>query len=125
MLNAGAKSFLYKNIEVDILEKAIHTVMNNQFFIETGDKKFEVFDFPSGNKEKAFPSNQLELTERQKEFLLLCVSNSTYKEIAEQMHIGIKTVENHRDVLFNKLNVNNRTALVIFAIQNGLTDILS
>ncbi len=44
----------------------------------------------------------------------------TYKEIAEQMNIGSRTVENYRDALFVKLHINSRVGLATFALQAGL-----
>jgi len=44
--------------------------------------------------------------------------------MASIMGISIKTVENYRDILFNKFRVNSRLKLVIAALQTGLTDLI-
>lgn len=48
----------------------------------------------------------------------------SYHEIAEKTGISIKTVDDYRDLLFKRFNVSNRVSLAMFAVQNGLTDII-
>jgi len=66
--------------------------------------------------------SHFELTERQLEFLKLCATDLTYRDIGNIMGISFKTVEKHRDALFSKLNTNSRAGLIIFAKDAGLTD---
>jgi len=70
--------------------------------------------------EKLF--KRIKLTEQQKAFLNLCVSDYSYAEIASIMDISIKTIETYRDILFNRFNIKSREGLAILAIQIGLTD---
>lgn len=60
------------------------------------------------------------LTEREIEFIRLCVSELTYKEIANCMKIAPRTVENYRESLFEKLQLKSRVGLVLYAIKNEL-----
>ncbi|MGZ3872747.1 MAG: response regulator transcription factor, partial [Mucilaginibacter sp.] len=60
---------------------------------------------------------------RELEFLKLAASELTYKEIATQMCISIRTVDGYRDSLFEKLGVKSRTGLVLYAIKNKLIDL--
>jgi DNA-binding NarL/FixJ family response regulator len=61
-----------------------------------------------------------ELSKKEFEFLKLCCSELTYKEIADQMFVSPRTVDNYREALFLKLNLKSRTGLVLYAIQNGI-----
>ncbi len=54
------------------------------------------------------------------EFLKLCCSEHTYKEIADLLFVSPRTVDNYREALFSKLNIKSRTGLVLYAIKNGL-----
>ena len=54
------------------------------------------------------------------EFLRLCCSELTYKEIADLMFVSPRTVDNYRESLFQKLNLKTRTGLVLYAIQNEI-----
>ena len=60
------------------------------------------------------------LSKKELEFLKLCCSEFTYKEMADQMFISPRTVDNYREALFLKLNLKSRTGLVLYAIQNGI-----
>lgn len=60
------------------------------------------------------------ITRREQEFISYCCTELTYKEIAEAMHIGERTVHGYRDALFEKLNIRSRQGLVIFAMSSGL-----
>ena len=44
----------------------------------------------------------------------------TYNEIAGKMFLSPKTIQGYRDSIFSKLNLKNRTGLVIYAIKNGI-----
>jgi len=61
-----------------------------------------------------------DLTKKELEFLKLCCSELTYKEIADQMFVSPRTVDNYREALFLKLNLKSRSGLVLYAIQNGI-----
>jgi DNA-binding NarL/FixJ family response regulator len=60
------------------------------------------------------------LSKKELEFLKLCCSELTYKEIADQMFVSPRTVDNYREALFLKLNLKSRSGLVLYAIQNGI-----
>jgi DNA-binding NarL/FixJ family response regulator len=61
-----------------------------------------------------------DLTKKELEFLKLCCSELTYKEIADQMFVSPRTVDNYRESLFLKLNLKSRSGLVLYAIQNSI-----
>ena len=56
------------------------------------------------------------ITKREIEVLLLVGGGTTSRQIAEQLGISIRTVENHRTHLMEKLNVTNAVALSHWAI---------
>lgn len=60
------------------------------------------------------------LSAREVEFLKLCCSELTYKEIADNMFVSPRTVDNYRESLFQKLNLKSRTGLVLYSIKNQL-----
>ncbi|WP_092725898.1 response regulator transcription factor [Hydrobacter penzbergensis] len=63
------------------------------------------------------------LTDKEIVFLRHCATDLGYREISVIMNVSLKTVENYRDSLYNKLNVHNRSALVLFAITSGIVNI--
>ena len=64
--------------------------------------------------------SDITLKEREIEFLKLCCSERTYKEIADVMCLSPKTVENYREALFEKLEAKSRIGLVLYAIKHKL-----
>lgn len=63
---------------------------------------------------------ELVITEREKDLLALSTSDLTYEEMANTLHISLKTVDKHRSSLFKKLNVKSRAGLVVNAIKLGM-----
>jgi DNA-binding CsgD family transcriptional regulator len=60
---------------------------------------------------------------REIEFLKLAGTELTYKEIADQMNVSIRTVDGYRDALFEKFHVKNRIGLVLYAVKNKLINL--
>jgi NarL family two-component system response regulator LiaR len=58
-------------------------------------------------------------TLREKEVLLLIADGKANKEIADELHISIKTVKTHVSNLLMKCDLEDRTQLAIFAHRKG------
>lgn len=65
------------------------------------------------------------LTTREIEALNLISKGMVNKEIAKQLYISEKTVKNHVNNIFKKLNVSNRVEAVIFALQNNIVTVIN
>jgi len=63
------------------------------------------------------------LNETEIRFLQLSCSEMTYKEIAQEMKLNPRGVDNLRDNLFTKLEVKSRVGLAMYAIRHGLVNI--
>ena len=121
MLKAGARGFVLKGAQLEELQEAIHQVDVHGFFYSDfiSDKLPTVFQSDEkviSKKEK--PTDVI--SEREMEFLKLACSELTYKEIADQMNVSVRTVDGYRESLFEKLTIKNRVGLVLFAIQHGV-----
>ena len=117
MLRAGARGYLLKDAEKDVLEKALIEVMEQGYYHTAHVSNILVNALTQKDKPK------LILKERELEFLRFARTEFTYKEIAEKMFLSPKTIDGYRDNLFQKLNVKNRVGLVIYAIKNNLVEI--
>ena len=60
------------------------------------------------------------LTPRENEVLKLVAKGYTYREIAEQLFISVKTVQNHVQNILTKLQLRKRYELMRYAIRRGL-----
>jgi len=60
------------------------------------------------------------VTQRECEILKLIAEGYPNKEIAEFLHISVKTVEKHRANIMKKLDIHNVASLTAYAIERGL-----
>jgi len=63
---------------------------------------------------------ELQLTEKEIEFLKLACNDITYKQVAAEMHLSERTVDGYRENIFKKLNVQSRTGMVLEAIKRNI-----
>jgi DNA-binding NarL/FixJ family response regulator len=62
------------------------------------------------------------LSEREQRILTLVAEGASNKDIAVDLNLSERTVKNYLSIIFQKLQVNNRTEAAIRAMQNGLMD---
>lgn len=60
------------------------------------------------------------LTDREKQVLKLVAEGHSNKEVAELLGISVKTAMTHREHVMTKLNLHSRTALIKFALREGV-----
>lgn len=122
MLKAGATAYLLKQCAVDELITAIRTVLKNQVYLSPGISGVVVDHFVrKSSKSEATAFSQL--TDREREVLQLMAEGKTSKEIANQLHLSIKTIETHRMKIIEKLNIHTVAELTKYAIREGLTSL--
>lgn len=119
MLRLGAKGYLIKDIDSDELLVALDEVFKKGFYYT--DLVTSKLLHNLGEKKSA--AKELDLKEKELEFIKLVCTEMTYREIAEAMYVSPKTVDGYRDALFQKLDVKNRIGLVMFAIKNGWVEV--
>jgi len=114
MIRHGASGYLLKSCDPEEIKKALIAVYNTGFYYSNTITSRFVQQVRS--KEISIPN----FTEAEIEMLKHCCSDLTYIEIAEKMNTTVRSIEGYRDSLFNKLSVNSRVSLSMFAIQFGL-----
>lgn len=116
MLKAGAGGYLLKESKPSDLLIAIQTIKEKGFYIN---------DLVSGRLMASLKKDPIKpiFSEKELTFLQLCSTELTYKEIATEMSVSHRTVDNYRESLFPKLNIKSRIGLVVFGIKNGLIKI--
>jgi DNA-binding NarL/FixJ family response regulator len=62
----------------------------------------------------------MDLTNREREVLILIADGLSNKEIASRLNVGVRTVETHRERIMRKLNIHSVAGLTRFAIAKGL-----
>lgn len=119
MLQIGVCGFLKKDIHPDELKRALLAVAAGEYYYsnDTTVKIASLFRKKTGGK---FPLETLILNEIEIEFLKLAATDMTYKEIAAAMGLTPRYIDNYRDNLFTKLEVQSRVGLAIYAIKTGI-----
>jgi two-component system, NarL family, response regulator DegU len=122
MMDLGVHAFLLKNTEPDELEKAIYAVADKDFYhndLVVAVLRKNVNERKMGQR----PTFQAaELTEREKEILLLICQELTMKEIGQRLFLSENTVRNHRVNIMEKVGVNNIVGLVKYAYEAGVVN---
>jgi DNA-binding NarL/FixJ family response regulator len=117
-LRAGAAGYLLKGAEPDELELAIKAVSSGETYLSPPISKHVIREYVQRvSGEETLPER---LTPRQREILQLIAEGFTTKEMAETLHISVKTVETHRTQLMNRLGIHDIAGLVRYAIKIGL-----
>ena len=122
LMELGAHAFLLKNAEPEEVEKAIISVVENDFY--QNDLVVEALRKGAMNRKKnqgrpMFDHN-ITLSDREREILLLICRELTMKEIGAKLSLSEKTIQNHRARMMDKLDVRNTVGLVKYAYESGL-----
>ncbi|HEY83665.1 MAG TPA: response regulator transcription factor [Chloroflexi bacterium] len=120
-LRAGAKAYLLKDTRSRRLLEVIRTVSQGQSVIEPdmASRLLKEFRRLGQAKEKPQPAYQ-KLSDQERRILSYVAEGASNKEIAEAMSLAERTVKNYLTVIFQKLQVNNRTEAAIRAVKDGL-----
>lgn len=118
LLQAGVKGFLTKDTEVSELRFAINSVIRSGAY-NTNQTTGRLINLIRKDEQYSTLKNST-LNDIEYRFLQLVCTHRTYKEIAKEMHLTTRAIDNIRDNLFNKLDVKNRVGLAMYAIRNGI-----
>lgn len=121
MVSAGANGYLLKTAGRDELVAAIKAVhaRDSYFSREVSDKLLRHVRIDGRNGKSTY-TDGLPITPREQQVLRLIAAEKTNQEIADLLHISVRTVDTHRRNLLQKLHVKNTAGLVKFAIENFL-----
>ena len=117
---AKADGYAIKDSSREELRMAIHSVLEGKKYISPGIAGSVLEGFIDGRKTLKVKSSLDTVTQREREILKLLAEGYQNKEIADLLHISVKTVEKHRANLMSKLDLHNAAALTAFAFEHGL-----
>lgn len=123
VIQAGASSYLLKDVSPDTLIEAIRAVRRGEprLHPNIARKLMEQVARQTGPGHDTITIAD-DLTEREREVVRLVAQGRSNAEIGEALVISDKTVKTHIGNILSKLNLQDRTQLAIYAIKNGLVE---
>jgi two-component system response regulator NreC len=95
----------------------MRSVMEGKLYINLGAPA----DLPVPQSSQVQAKDPLEdLSQREKEVLGLLLRGYTNQAIADQLRVGVKSIESYRSRMMTKLNLASKSDLMEFGIRNGL-----
>jgi DNA-binding NarL/FixJ family response regulator len=129
-IKAGATGYLVKSASAQEIVDAVRATARGEAVFTPGLAGLVLGEFrrmaaapeavpvPEKDGRRPIP----ELTERETEVLRLVATGMSYKEIAAELFLSHRTVQNHVQNTLGKLHLHNRVELVRFALARGLED---
>jgi len=119
-LSAGAKGYLLKEDADRDLFFAIEKIRQGKTYVSPNLSEELLDDLVQIGKGEGKPSFEIDpLTTREREVVKLIAEGRSSKEIADLLFISVRTVDNHRANIMEKLNLKKAADLVKYAIQKG------
>jgi two-component system invasion response regulator UvrY len=116
-LKAGASGYLTKDSASEQLVGAIRKVAAGGVYV-TDAAAASLIRSPAAQDG---PSHE-QLSDREFEIFRLLAAGRGPTEIAEQLHLSVKTVSTHKTHILEKLNLGNTAELVRYALEHGILD---
>lgn len=123
MLRNGVKGYILKESKPAILKQAMESIIKNDFYVNELVKD-KLVNYITNDKDADLNTTKLlNITESEVQFLQWLCMDKSYKEIANEMFISVRTIDTHRDNLFRKLEINTRVGLIVFAMKHGIVEL--
>jgi two-component system response regulator NreC len=118
-IRAGAAGYIVKRAVESELINAIRSTAAGDMYIHPTLARTLLEDIARPPAAGSAPGN---LTAREREVLRAIAQGYTNRQIAECLHLSVRTVETHRANLRSKLDIRSRAGLVRYAAEHGLID---
>ena len=112
MIQAGLNGFVSKDVTPQGLATVISSIFDGKDYFGPDSE-----NLPSDGT--TFSKSE-SLTQRELDIIRLCALGKTSKEIADELFISARTVESHKNKIFNKIGCDSTTEMVNYAFLNGL-----
>ncbi|MFZ5942372.1 MAG: response regulator [Bacteroidota bacterium] len=120
MIHAGASGFLVKDAEITEVKEAILSVMEGGEYFP-GSVLIELLkrEEQAAVKDKAAEH----LSDREVEVISLICKGLSNQEMADQLFLSKRTIDNHRANILEKTGCRNTASLVIWAVKNRIVEV--
>ncbi len=118
-MDAGANGFVLKRAADTELLSAVKAICRGEVYIDPGLQRYLISKALNRGPQKT-DSGTAPLTPREIEVLRLVALGYSNQEIADSLVISVKTVDNHKSRIKEKLGLDSRAKLVRYAMEAGL-----
>ena len=125
-VESGVKGYILKESSPENLAEAIEKLYAGEIYIDSYISNKVIKSLITKNDVEIAEDNKSaysKLSLREQQILKLLIDGVPIKDIAEELFISSKTVENHKASIMVKLKCKNMTELIRYAISIGLIDV--
>jgi DNA-binding NarL/FixJ family response regulator len=119
-LRAGASGFLLKDRPPEELVAAVRTIAAGDALLSPSVTKRLIAEFAARPEPLPSPDGLGELTDREREVLLLLAQGASNAEIGSRLFVAETTVKTHVAHVLRKLGIRDRAQAVVLAYESGL-----
>jgi two-component system, NarL family, response regulator LiaR len=123
LFEAGADGYLIKNVFGENVINAIRALESGETVISPSIYQQVFRHAYKYMKKSTVLKSGSKLTQKEIELLRFVAKGTGNKDIANELHISLRTVKAHLVVIFSKLGVNSRTEAVVASLRNGIISI--
>jgi len=121
VIRAGARGYITKGASGDEVARAVHAVAGGDAVFSPRLAGFVLDAFGAVAGETAIATDELDrLSAREQEVMRLIARGYSYKEVATELFISVKTVETHVSAVLRKLQLSSRHELTAWASARRL-----
>jgi DNA-binding NarL/FixJ family response regulator/two-component sensor histidine kinase len=123
-VEAGAAGILHKSADLDEILYAVRRLRAGETLLPL-EEVVDLLRFAGSQKEEEYEARQAiaQLTPREKEVLEVLAEGLDGEEIAQRLHITLKTERNHMASILSKLGAKSRLQALVFAVRHGLVEL--
>jgi DNA-binding NarL/FixJ family response regulator len=116
VLRAGARGYITKDEGTEKVVEGIRKLLKGEIFLSDKIASKMIYKLVDARPGNARPSVEC-LTDRELEVFELIGSGMGTRDIAQKLHLSVKTIESHREHIKGKLKLDGATELLKHAIQ--------
>lgn len=116
-IRAGARGYVMKLEAADVIVQAVRQVLNGGIYVSDEINERLLLSMAEGGRERLMQSPLEILSDRELEVFELTGQGISTRDIAERLHLSVKTIESYRARIKKKLNLDSATELMQRAVQ--------
>jgi NarL family two-component system response regulator LiaR len=118
-IKAGARGYLLKDVDAEDLVDAVQRVHQGEALIDPHLAAKVLGEFRRLSQRASETPKMEQLTEGEMAVLPLVAEGYDNQSIAQELNLSVQTVSNRLRIIYQKLQVNNRTQAALYALRHG------